>query len=221
MEWSAERRQLVAVLDSYGWLPECGGHRCSSDELLYYSQGLRRSLEKRRVAREAKRAYGGAVASLIKYCTEAQLAAGLPPLSYAPASQATLIGWIAWMLEGDSVHYSSLKVYTCVVNQFHTDNGFHRPCADPEVHPTPNTLHPTTNTQHPTPYTQHPTPYILHPTPYTLHRCSSRASASGPSRPNAEDSSWREAVCRCLRPRLYRERRAQRTAGAATVMARR
>ncbi|KAJ1476535.1 hypothetical protein T484DRAFT_1824551 [Baffinella frigidus] len=58
MEWSAERRQLVTLLATYGWLPECGGHRCSSDELVHYSQGLRRSLERRR-AREASSADSG------------------------------------------------------------------------------------------------------------------------------------------------------------------
>jgi hypothetical protein len=133
MEWSAERRQLVAVLDSYDWLPDCGGHRCSSDELLHYSQGLRRSLERRRWAGEAKRTYGGAVSSLIKYCTEVQLAAGLPTLSYVPASKATLIGWITLLFKEDSVHHSSLSAYCSVVNQFHADNGFPRPCLDPEV----------------------------------------------------------------------------------------
>ena len=40
----------------------------------------------------AQKTYGGAVGSLIKYCTAKQLAAGLPPLSYFPASQATIIG---------------------------------------------------------------------------------------------------------------------------------
>jgi hypothetical protein len=77
--------------------------------------------------------YGGAVSSLIRYCTEIQVAAGLPPLSYFPASQAFILGWIAWLFEEDSVHHSSLKVYCSAVNQFHADNGFARPCMDHHV----------------------------------------------------------------------------------------
>ena len=80
-----------------------------------------------------QKTYGGAVGSLIKYCTVTQLAAGLPHLSYFPASQATIIGWLGCLFDEDSVHHSSLKVYCTAVNQFMADNGFHRPCIDHHV----------------------------------------------------------------------------------------
>ena len=46
--WSLERCQLVSVLKAHDWLPDCGGTRCSVQELIHYSQGLRRSLEHRK-----------------------------------------------------------------------------------------------------------------------------------------------------------------------------
>ena len=80
-----------------------------------------------------QRTYGGAAGSLIKYCTVTQLAAAPPSLSYFPASQATIIGWLGSLFDGDSLHHSSLKVYCSAMNQFMADTGFSWPCLDHQV----------------------------------------------------------------------------------------
>ncbi|KAJ1488635.1 hypothetical protein T484DRAFT_1938870 [Baffinella frigidus] len=77
--------------------------------------------------------YSGALATFWAYCNDVQIAAGLEPLSFLPASQATIVGWLAWMFEQDSVHHSSLKVYMSAVNQLHADHGYDRPCIDHHV----------------------------------------------------------------------------------------
>ena len=59
--------------------------------------------------------------------------AGLPPLSYFPASQSKIIGWLGSLFDGDSVRHTSLKVSYFAVNQFMADIGFPQPCLEHHV----------------------------------------------------------------------------------------
>jgi hypothetical protein len=77
--------------------------------------------------------YTGALGTFWAYCYDVQIAANLSPLPFLPTTQATIVGWLAWMFEQDSVHHSSLKVYMSAVNQLHADHGFGRPCLDHHV----------------------------------------------------------------------------------------
>ena len=71
--------------------------------------------------------YAGKFAAFVTFCTVVIPAGGAPAACPLPATVATVIAYLGWLQEQDSVHFGSLQPYMSAINTAHDDAGFARP----------------------------------------------------------------------------------------------
>lgn len=71
--------------------------------------------------------YAAKFAAFVHFCTVVQAEAGAPQLSPLPAAVHTVLLYLGWLQEQDSVHHGSLQPYLSAINQAHADAGFEKP----------------------------------------------------------------------------------------------
>lgn len=71
--------------------------------------------------------YASKMASFVNFCEVVLPSEGYPAACPLPARTSTVLAYLGWLREQDSVHHGSLQTYFTAINAAHADAGFHKP----------------------------------------------------------------------------------------------